>query len=103
GRPDQHGIALCRHEVRGIADCPVAVGAGGPHWARAEGVREKGGGESCRARKVKGNDMRLRVGASTDTGRVRALNEDVYVLREDRGLFIGRAGRGGGAGEGGGG
>ena len=39
--------------------------------------------------------MRLRVGASTDTGRVRTLNEDVYVLREDRGLFIVCDGMGG--------
>jgi protein phosphatase len=44
---------------------------------------------------MKGSDMRLRVGASTDTGRVRALNEDVYVLREDRGLFIVCDGMGG--------
>lgn len=39
--------------------------------------------------------MRLRVGAGTDTGRVRALNEDVYVLREDRGLFLVCDGMGG--------
>jgi serine/threonine protein phosphatase PrpC len=39
--------------------------------------------------------MRLRVGAGTDTGRVRTLNEDVYVLREDRGLFIVCDGMGG--------
>ena len=47
GRADQHGIALRRHEVRGIADCPVAVGADGPHWPRAEGLWEKDGRESC--------------------------------------------------------
>lgn len=39
--------------------------------------------------------MRLRVGAGTDTGRVRTLNEDVYVVREDRGLFIVCDGMGG--------
>ena len=39
--------------------------------------------------------MRLRVGAGTDTGRVRTLNEDVYVLREDRGLFLVCDGMGG--------
>src|SRR5919108_983523 len=39
--------------------------------------------------------MRLRVGAGTDTGRVRTLNEDVYALREDRGLFIVCDGMGG--------
>jgi protein phosphatase len=39
--------------------------------------------------------MRLRVGAGTDTGRVRTMNEDVYVLREDRGLFLVCDGMGG--------
>lgn len=39
--------------------------------------------------------MRLRVGAGTDTGRVRKMNEDVYVLREDRRLFIVCDGMGG--------
>jgi len=39
--------------------------------------------------------MRLRVGAGTDTGRVRTMNEDVYVLRKDRGLFIVCDGMGG--------
>jgi len=39
--------------------------------------------------------MHLRVGAGTDTGRVRTLNEDVYVLRQDRGLFIVCDGMGG--------
>jgi hypothetical protein len=29
--------------------------------------------------------MRLRVGAGTDIGRVRALNEDAYMLRADEG------------------
>src|SRR5207247_452560 len=32
--------------------------------------------------------MRLRVGAGTDIGRVRALNEDVYVLRPAEGWFV---------------
>ena len=39
--------------------------------------------------------MRLRVGAGTDTGRVRALNEDAYVLRADEGLFVVCDGMGG--------
>jgi serine/threonine protein phosphatase PrpC len=32
--------------------------------------------------------MRLRVGAGTDVGRVRHLNEDAYVLRASDGLFV---------------
>lgn len=32
--------------------------------------------------------MRLRVGARTDVGRVRRLNEDVYLLRARQGLFV---------------
>jgi PPM family protein phosphatase len=39
--------------------------------------------------------MRLRAGAGTDTGRVRALNEDVYVSRIDQGLFMVCDGMGG--------
>jgi protein phosphatase len=39
--------------------------------------------------------MRLRVGAGTDTGRVRALNEDAYMLRTDEGLFVVCDGMGG--------
>ena len=39
--------------------------------------------------------MRLRVGAATDTGRVRELNEDAYVLRADQGLFVVCDGMGG--------
>jgi serine/threonine protein phosphatase PrpC len=39
--------------------------------------------------------MRLRVGARTDTGRARTLNEDVFVLREDRRLFLVCDGMGG--------
>jgi PPM family protein phosphatase len=39
--------------------------------------------------------MRLRVGASTDTGRVRELNEDAYALRADDGLFVVCDGMGG--------
>lgn len=39
--------------------------------------------------------MRLRVGAATDTGRIRELNEDAYMLREDVGLFVVCDGMGG--------
>jgi serine/threonine protein phosphatase PrpC len=39
--------------------------------------------------------MRLKVGAGTDTGRVRTLNEDVYVVQTDRGLFMVCDGMGG--------
>jgi PPM family protein phosphatase len=39
--------------------------------------------------------MRLRVGAGTDTGRVRALNEDAYMMRADEGLFVVCDGMGG--------
>jgi hypothetical protein len=39
--------------------------------------------------------MRLLAGARTDTGRVRALNEDVYVSRPERGLFVECDGMGG--------
>jgi serine/threonine protein phosphatase PrpC len=39
--------------------------------------------------------MRLRVGAGTDTGRVRELNEDAYVLRTEQGLFVVCDGMGG--------
>jgi len=39
--------------------------------------------------------MRLRVGAATDTGRVRDLNEDAYALRPEQGLFVVCDGMGG--------
>ena len=39
--------------------------------------------------------MRLRVGARTDTGRVRSLNEDSYVVRAAQGLFLVCDGMGG--------
>jgi PPM family protein phosphatase len=39
--------------------------------------------------------MRLRAGAGTDTGRIRALNEDVYLSRAEQGLFVVCDGMGG--------
>ena len=39
--------------------------------------------------------MRLRVGAATDTGLVRKLNEDVYIAHVDQGLFLVCDGMGG--------
>jgi PPM family protein phosphatase len=39
--------------------------------------------------------MRLRVGAGTDAGRVRDLNEDAYMLRAEEGLFVVCDGMGG--------
>lgn len=39
--------------------------------------------------------MRLRAGAATDTGRVRAFNEDVYLSRAEQGLFVVCDGMGG--------
>jgi len=39
--------------------------------------------------------MRLRVGARTDSGRVRDMNEDVYIARADQGLFVVCDGMGG--------
>jgi PPM family protein phosphatase len=41
--------------------------------------------------------MRLRVGAASDTGRVRTLNEDAFALRAEQGLFVVCDGMGGAA------
>src|SRR5437867_2658512 len=35
-----------------------------------------------------GSKMRLRVGAATDTGRVRDLNEDAHMVSAEQGLFV---------------
>jgi PPM family protein phosphatase len=42
--------------------------------------------------------MRLRVGAATDRGRIRELNEDAYLVRATQGLFVVCDGMGGAAG-----
>ena len=39
--------------------------------------------------------MRLRVGARTDTGRVRPQNEDAYMSQAEQGLFVVCDGMGG--------
>jgi len=44
---------------------------------------------------VNDRPMRLKVGAGTHTGRIRALNEDAYMLRADEGLFVVCDGMGG--------
>ena len=41
--------------------------------------------------------MRLKVGAATSVGRVREINEDAYLVLEDRGLFVVCDGMGGAA------
>jgi protein phosphatase len=41
--------------------------------------------------------MRLKVGAATSVGRVRTMNEDAYLVQEDRGLFVVCDGMGGAA------
>jgi PPM family protein phosphatase len=43
----------------------------------------------------RGLNMRLRVGAATDTGRVRDLNEDAHMLWAEQGLFVVCDGMGG--------
>ena len=41
--------------------------------------------------------MRLKVGAATSVGKVRPINEDAYLVQEDRGLFVVCDGMGGAA------
>src|SRR5437868_9935116 len=46
-------------------------------------------------RAPRGRKMRLRVGAATDIGRVRDLNEDAHMLWAEQGLFVVCDGMGG--------
>jgi serine/threonine protein phosphatase PrpC len=56
------------------------------------------GGALAPPRRGPTTQMHLSVGAATDTGRVRKLNEDAYALRAEQGLFVVCDGMGGTAG-----
>src|SRR2546421_11662221 len=64
-------------------------------WSEAVESMARGASELAPARRARGIGTRLRAGAATDIGRVRELNEDVYISRPDEGLFVVCDGMGG--------